>query len=65
MDYNLDELGSYQSFRQGSYRIWCMFSKDHSDLYVENEWHETKSRISIIPLLWCELIADIITLVMT
>ena len=42
-----------------------MFSKDHSDLYVENEWHETKSRISIIPLLWCELIVDIITLVMT
>jgi len=46
VDFDLDELESYQSFNQGSYKVWCLFSKDQFDLYVENESYETKSRMS-------------------
>ena len=60
MDFDLDELESYQSFNQGSYKVWCLFSKDQFDLCVENESYETKSRGSIIPLSWCEFTIDVI-----
>lgn len=53
-------IESYQSFNQGSYKVWCLLSKDQFGLYVENESYKTKSRVSVIPLSWRELTTDVI-----
>ena len=42
-----------------------MFPRAHFDLCVENEWQGAESIASVIPLSSCDVIVDVIILVMT
>lgn len=63
--FNVNELGNYQSSKQRSFRIWYVFPRAHFDLCVENEWQGAESIASVIPLSSCDVIVDVIILVMT